>query len=129
MIKPALSEEELFMAKSLDQINKEKPLAMINFDYDKFDVREDAKSVLESNAAWMKKWRTAKILIEGHCDERGTEDYNLALGEKRAKSRLRLPRLPGHPGRADEDHLLRQEPAARHGQGRVRLARTAATSS
>ncbi|MGD0783973.1 MAG: OmpA family protein, partial [Candidatus Aminicenantales bacterium] len=36
--------------------------------------------------AWLKKWRSVKILIEGHCDERGTEDYNLALGEKRAKS-------------------------------------------
>ncbi|MCX6559570.1 MAG: peptidoglycan-associated lipoprotein Pal [Candidatus Aminicenantes bacterium] len=84
--KPSLSEEEVFLAKSLDQINKEKPLALINFDYDKFDIREDAKSTLESNAAWLKKWRSAKILVEGHCDERGTEDYNLALGEKRAKA-------------------------------------------
>jgi peptidoglycan-associated lipoprotein len=84
--KPALSEEEIFMSKSLEQINKEKPLALINFDYDKYDVREDAKGVLESNAAWMKKWRSVKILVEGHCDERGTEDYNLALGEKRAKA-------------------------------------------
>ena len=86
VVKPALTEEELFLAKSLDQINREKPLAMIHFDYDKYAVRDDAKSVLESNAAWLKKFRTAKILIEGHCDERGTEDYNLALGEKRAKS-------------------------------------------
>jgi peptidoglycan-associated lipoprotein len=86
VVKPALTEEELFLAKSLDQINKEKPLAMIHFDYDKYAVRDDAKSVLESNAAWLKRFRTAKILIEGHCDERGTEDYNLALGEKRAKS-------------------------------------------
>ncbi len=74
------------MSKSLEQINQEKPLALINFDYDKFDIREDAKAVLESNAAWMKKWRSVKILVEGHCDERGTEDYNLALGEKRAKA-------------------------------------------
>jgi peptidoglycan-associated lipoprotein len=42
--------------------------------------------VLESNASWMKKWTSANILIEGHCDEKGTEEYNLALGEKRAKS-------------------------------------------
>lgn len=84
--KPALTEEELFLAKSLDQINREKPLAMINFDYDKYAIRDDAKPVLEGNAAWLKKFRTAKILIEGHCDERGTEDYNLALGEKRAKA-------------------------------------------
>jgi peptidoglycan-associated lipoprotein len=84
--RPAPTEEELFLAKSLDQINKEKPLAMIHFDYDKFAIRDDAKPVLESNAAWLKKFKSAKILIEGHCDERGTEDYNLALGEKRAKS-------------------------------------------
>jgi peptidoglycan-associated lipoprotein len=84
--KPALSEEEIFLAKSLDQINKEKPLRLINFDYDKFVIREDAKPILEGNASWMKKFRTAKILVEGHCDERGTEDYNLALGEKRSKA-------------------------------------------
>ena len=85
---PVLSEEEIFMSKSLEQINKEQPLAMIHFDYDKYFVREDAKSVLDGNAAWMKKFRTVKILVEGHCDERGTEDYNLALGEKRAKSAM-----------------------------------------
>jgi len=84
--KPELSEEELFLSKSLEQINREKPLQMIHFDYDKFFIRDDAKSLLESDAAWLKKFRTAKVLIEGHCDERGTEDYNLALGEKRAKS-------------------------------------------
>jgi len=84
--KPELSEEELFLSKSLEQINREKPLQMIHFDYDKFFIRDDAKPVLEADAAWLKKFKTAKILIEGHCDERGTEDYNLALGEKRAKS-------------------------------------------
>ena len=85
---PVLSEEDIFMSKSLEQINKEQPLAMIYFDYDKYFIREDAKSVLERNAAWMNKFRTVKILIEGHCDERGTEEYNLALGEKRAKSTM-----------------------------------------
>lgn len=84
--KPALTEEELFLAKSLDQINKEKPLAMIHFDYDKYAVRDDAKSVMESNAAWLKRYRTAKILIEGHCDERGGESYNNGLGERRAQA-------------------------------------------
>lgn len=83
---PTFSEEELFLQKSLDQINREKPLGMIYFDYDKALVRDDAKATLDSNAAWLKKFRTVKILVEGHCDERGTEEYNLALGEKRAKS-------------------------------------------
>jgi len=84
--KPELSEEELFMTRSLDEINKLQPLRMIHFDYDKYFIREDAKPVLEADAAWLRKFKTSKILIEGHCDERGTEDYNLALGEKRAKS-------------------------------------------
>jgi len=88
VMEPVLSEEEILMSKSLEQINKEQPLAMIYFDYDKYFVREDAKPVLEGNAAWMKKFRTVKVLVEGHCDERGTEEYNLALGEKRAKSAM-----------------------------------------
>ena len=88
MKEPALSEEEILMSKSLEQINREQPLAMIHFDYDKSFIREDAKAVLESDAAWMKKFRTVKVLVEGHCDERGTEEYNLALGEKRAKSTM-----------------------------------------
>jgi peptidoglycan-associated lipoprotein len=83
---PQLSEEEIFMSKSLEQINKEAPLDMIHFDYDRYFIREDAKPVLETNAVWLKKFKTAKVLIEGHCDERGTEEYNMALGERRAKS-------------------------------------------
>jgi peptidoglycan-associated lipoprotein len=83
---PQFTEEELYLRKSLEQINLEKPLGTIYFDYDRAVVREDARVTLESNAVWLKKFRTAKILVEGHCDERGTEEYNLALGEKRAKS-------------------------------------------
>jgi len=81
---PELSEEELFLQKSLEEINREKPLANIHFDYDKAEIRSDAASVLETNASWLMRFPTIKILIEGHCDERGTEEYNLALGEKRA---------------------------------------------
>ena len=85
---PVLTEEEIFMKKTLEEINQEKPLAMIHFDYDKYNIRPDAVPVLEANARWLKKFPTVKILIEGHCDERGTEEYNLALGEKRAKSTM-----------------------------------------
>jgi peptidoglycan-associated lipoprotein len=83
---PKLTEEEIFMRKTLEEINEEAPLEMIHFDFDKFFIRDDAKPVLEMNSQWLKKFKTVKILIEGHCDERGTEEYNLALGEKRAKS-------------------------------------------
>jgi len=85
---PELTEEEIFMSKTLEEINLEAPLQMIHFDYDKYFIRDDAKPVLEANAEWLKKYNSAAILIEGHCDERGTEEYNLALGEKRAKSTL-----------------------------------------
>jgi len=85
---PMLTEEEIFMKKTLEEINQEKPLAMIFFDYDKYNIREDAAPVLEDNARWLKNHQTVKILIEGHCDERGTEEYNLALGERRAKSTM-----------------------------------------
>lgn len=85
---PVLTEEEMFMRKSLEEINNEAPLNMVHFDYDKYFIRDDAKPVLEANAQWLNKFKTVEILIEGHCDERGTEEYNMALGEKRAKSTL-----------------------------------------
>lgn len=85
-VKPVLTEEEIFAQKSLEELNAEEPMENIHFDYDKFFIREDAKPVLEDNAAYLKKWPTVEVLIEGHCDERGTEEYNLSLGEKRAKA-------------------------------------------
>ena len=85
---PVLTEEEIFQKKTLEEINQEKPLGMIFFDYDRYEIRSDAVPVLEANAQWLKNHPTVKILIEGHCDERGTEEYNLALGEKRAKSTM-----------------------------------------
>ncbi|RJQ42123.1 MAG: peptidoglycan-associated lipoprotein Pal [Nitrospiraceae bacterium] len=58
----------------------------ILFDFDKYTIREDAKPTLKSVADWMMKNKDAKMILEGHCDDRGTNEYNLALGEKRAKS-------------------------------------------
>lgn len=84
--KRALTEEEIFMAQSLEEANKAGYLKMIHFDFDKYNIRDDMKPILAQNAAWLKKFPSVKILIEGHCDERGTEEYNLALGERRAKS-------------------------------------------
>jgi len=84
--KPEMTEEEIFMSKSLEEINLAAPLKMIFFDYDRYFIRDDAKPVLDANSGWLRKFSSANILIEGHCDERGTEEYNLALGEKRAKS-------------------------------------------
>lgn len=56
------------------------------FDFDKYNIRSDAIAVLDSIASWLNKNKVINVLIEGHCDERGTNEYNLALGEKRAKA-------------------------------------------
>jgi len=58
----------------------------IHFDFDKYDIRPGDASILTENAAVLKKYPVVKIQIEGHCDERGTNEYNLALGERRANS-------------------------------------------
>jgi peptidoglycan-associated lipoprotein len=56
----------------------------IHFDFDKYDISREDEAILRENAAWLKKNPKMKIQVEGHCDERGTAEYNLALGERRA---------------------------------------------
>ncbi len=58
----------------------------IFFDYDKSDLSPEARATVEALAAWMSSYPATTIGIEGHCDERGTREYNLALGERRASS-------------------------------------------
>ena len=65
---------------------KEGMFADIMFEYDKYDVKESYKSELQAVSQWMTKNGSAKLSIEGHCDERGTNEYNLALGDRRAKA-------------------------------------------
>ena len=62
------------------------PLKDIYFDYDRYDLSSDARTVLRANADWLKNNSNVRVEIEGHCDERGTNEYNLALGAKRAQS-------------------------------------------
>lgn len=61
-------------------------LQPVFFDYNKADVRADMVEALQNNARVLKENPTVSVLIEGHCDERGTEEYNLALGERRANA-------------------------------------------
>jgi len=62
------------------------PLQDVHFDYDRYDLRSEDRSTLQANAEWLKQNPAAKVEIEGHCDNRGTVEYNLALGAKRAKA-------------------------------------------
>jgi peptidoglycan-associated lipoprotein len=61
-------------------------LRNIYFDFDKYEIRPGDAPILEENAKWLKTSANTLVLIEGHCDERGTNEYNLALGERRAKA-------------------------------------------
>jgi peptidoglycan-associated lipoprotein len=65
-------------------ILKELQIADINFDYDKYNLKPEAQEILKKGAPAYLKYRDYKLVVEGHCDERGTSEYNLALGEKRA---------------------------------------------
>ncbi len=58
----------------------------IFFDYNQSDLKPEARATLDRQAAWLKKYPSIHVTIEGHCDERGTREYNLALGERRASS-------------------------------------------
>ena len=58
----------------------------VYFDFDKSNIRADQRQSIESNAQLLSKFKTVKVRIEGHCDERGTNEYNLALGQRRADS-------------------------------------------
>ncbi len=58
----------------------------VYFDFDKYSVRDDAAPILEAQAAWLKRYPAVQVRIEGNCDERGTREYNLALGARRANA-------------------------------------------
>jgi len=69
-----------------DEIDKLGLFQDIHFDYDKSDIREGDRQILSKNAEALKKFDFIRITVEGHCDERGTVEYNLALGERRARA-------------------------------------------
>lgn len=58
----------------------------VAFDFDKFELRSDAQAILRGQAAWLNQNPSRTVTVEGHCDERGTREYNLGLGERRANA-------------------------------------------
>ncbi len=94
--KPAVTDDGRKLPDNPDRPNQDDTVGTTNpldfvtiyFDFDKYNLREDAKSGLKTNFDVMKERGDARIQIEGHCDERGTVEYNLALGEKRARSAM-----------------------------------------
>ena len=84
VIVPPMPGEDAIGSKSLDDLNRDSPLQPLFFALDSSDVTGPGLQVMQANAAILKKYPTMQITIEGHCDERGTAEYNLALGERRA---------------------------------------------
>lgn len=82
------------------------------FALDSSELSSTAQDTLAKQAAWLKAYPAVNITVEGHCDERGTREYNLALGEP-CQCRQELPRFAGHLGRSHRDHFLRQGKAGR----------------
>ena len=70
----------------VDAARGEKSLQTIYFDLDKYDIKPDDARILEEGAKWIKDKKPGLVMIEGNCDERGTVEYNLALGERRSEA-------------------------------------------
>ncbi|HUN53651.1 MAG TPA: peptidoglycan-associated lipoprotein Pal [Smithella sp.] len=77
--------ESVKAQSSLMEATATSPVSDINFDFDSSIIRPDARDILQANASYLRKHRVSSVMIEGHCDERGTAEYNMALGERRAQ--------------------------------------------
>lgn len=86
IVETGRAEEVVVVEEKEVVVVEEVALKDIFFDFDKSAIRPDAKAVLDSNIAWLKANPGVRVVIEGHCDERGTNEYNLALGNRRAKA-------------------------------------------
>jgi len=106
---PDVMAEEL--AALLKEAQAEGALMPIYFDYDKSNLKSDATKNLDKTAAWLSKKPTVNIRIEGNCDERGTNEYNMALGERRASTAKEyLVKLGVPAGRLETVSLGEEKP-------------------
>ena len=84
VVPPEPVKDDTIASASLDDLNRNSPLKPVFFELDSSEVSPEGRTILNANAAALKKYTTWFVTIEGHCDERGTPEYNLALGERRA---------------------------------------------
>jgi len=93
-----VNESDDILSMSLEDINAQSPLEDIRFGYDSAELTPQARNSLDANTQWLRRNPTVTILVEGHCDERGTVEYNLALGERRAMAAYNFMVSSGIPG-------------------------------
>jgi peptidoglycan-associated lipoprotein len=84
VVPPEPMRDDAISAASLDDLNKNSPLKPVFFELDSSELNGAGQKALDENAALLKKYPSWTVTVEGHCDERGTAEYNLALGERRA---------------------------------------------
>lgn len=84
VVPPEPLRDDRIASSSLDDLNRNSPLKPAYYDYDSSELSAEAQKALTENAAVLKQYPGWTVTIEGHCDERGTAEYNLALGERRA---------------------------------------------
>ena len=84
VVPPEPVRDDAISSASLDDLNKSSPLKPVFFELDSSDLNGAGQKALDENAVLLKKYSSWTITVEGHCDERGTAEYNLALGERRA---------------------------------------------
>ena len=84
LVPPEPVRDDAIKSASLDDLNKSSPLKPVFFEYDSAELSAAAVAALNENAGVLKRFSTWAVTVEGHCDERGTAEYNLALGERRA---------------------------------------------
>jgi peptidoglycan-associated lipoprotein len=89
-VKPPKIEKPIVIEPSIEEViqklNADGVLKTVYFDFDKSTLTETSRATLRQNADWLRANPDYKVVIEGHCDERGTIEYNLALGERRARA-------------------------------------------
>jgi len=84
VVPPEPVRDDAISSASLDDLNKSSPLKPVFFELDSSDLNAAGQKALDDNAVLLKKYPSWTVTVEGHCDERGTAEYNLALGERRA---------------------------------------------
>lgn len=115
--------DEMPMTESERQAAMSISDGIIYFEYDRFDLTADSKNILTRKAAIMKEVPQLRVTIEGHCDERGTEEYNLALGERRARAAYEyLVNLGVSPGQMETVSFGKLHPAVQ-GSGEAAWAK------
>ena len=119
-VAPPIEADVDIVSRDLEDLNRESPLSPVFFAYDSSRLDGPGRRVLEENAAVLRDNPTWIITIEGHCDERGTAEYNLALGERRALAARQYPRRARPAGRPVADGQLRHARSFRSRPGATR---------